>query len=60
MASRAYQFRIGSLACAALYDGTFNYPVPSMFVQVPADECAAALRQRGLPETQISTPYICL
>ena len=60
MASGAYPFRIGSLTCVALYDGTFNYPVPSMFVQVPADECAAALRQRGLPETQISTPYICL
>jgi glyoxylase-like metal-dependent hydrolase (beta-lactamase superfamily II) len=60
MALAAYPFRIGSLACAAVSDGVFNYPLASMFAGVPEAECAAALRQRGLPDTQIPSPYICL
>ncbi len=60
MASGAYQFRIGSFACAALSDGAFNYPLASFFAQVPEGEITAVLRQHHLPETQITTPYTCL
>jgi glyoxylase-like metal-dependent hydrolase (beta-lactamase superfamily II) len=60
MDSGNYRFRIGSFECVALSDGAFNYPLESLFANVPVEQIQAALRQHHLSSHQITTPYTCL
>ena len=55
-----YRFPVGSFECVALSDGAFNYPLESLFANVPAEQVQATLRQRHLPPGQVTTPYTCL
>jgi glyoxylase-like metal-dependent hydrolase (beta-lactamase superfamily II) len=60
MSSGSYQFTLGSFACAAISDGAFNYPLESLFANVPRDEVEEALRAHNLPTDRVTTPYTCL
>jgi glyoxylase-like metal-dependent hydrolase (beta-lactamase superfamily II) len=53
------QFTVGKFTCTILSDGSFDYPRPldTFFHNVPAQEVAAALREHGLPDDRIVTPY---
>jgi hypothetical protein len=51
MDSPTYHFRVGSLVCLAVADGTNVYDDPGevLFANAPASERAAALRAYSLP-----------
>ena len=55
-----YRFQIGRFKCIALSDGGFNYPVESLFKDVPLEEAKDALAERDLPTTHVNTPYTLL
>jgi ribonuclease BN (tRNA processing enzyme) len=55
-----YPFRLGDLPCAALSDGSMDYPLQSFFANAPLAQVEAALRERGLPVDHIRTPYTYL
>lgn len=55
-----HHFQVGQVACIALSDGDFNYPVESLFKDVPLDEARAMLAERNLPITHVNTPYTLL
>lgn len=60
MNSGSYGFHVGSFDCVALSDGAFNYPLESLFANVPVEQVQAVLRHHNLPTDQITTPYTCL
>lgn len=60
MGSRDHRFRIGEIECVSLLDGSFNYPLESLFANVPAETLDEALRRTGLPTDHVTTPYTCL
>lgn len=60
MQSEHFQFQVGTFECAALSDGSFNYPLESFFANAPKAQIEAALRQHHLPLDKITTPYTCL
>jgi glyoxylase-like metal-dependent hydrolase (beta-lactamase superfamily II) len=60
MDASSYRFHVGSFECSALSDGAFNYPLESLFANVPVDQVHAALRDHHLSTEQITTPYTCL
>jgi glyoxylase-like metal-dependent hydrolase (beta-lactamase superfamily II) len=52
-----YRFELGALACVALNDGSWDYPLKNIFAGVPLEQIRGALRQRNLPIDYITTPY---
>jgi glyoxylase-like metal-dependent hydrolase (beta-lactamase superfamily II) len=60
MDSGSYHFHVGAFECIALSDGAFNYPIDSLFANVPVEQVQDALRQHQLSPEQITTPYTCL
>ena len=60
MDSGSYRFHVGAFACAALSDGAFNYPLETLFANVPVAQVQLALRQQNLALDQMTTPYTCL
>lgn len=55
-----YCHRLGAFECYSLSDGGLNYPLESLFANVPLAQVAEALLRRGLPEEHVHTPYTCL
>jgi glyoxylase-like metal-dependent hydrolase (beta-lactamase superfamily II) len=53
-------FELGDFRCMAVRDGALNYPPAALFANAAPLDVEAALRQRGLPTTQVTTPYTCL
>jgi len=60
MIASRHRFRVGEIECVAVNDGTFIYPAPWLFSNVPAKELEDSLRDRNLSTTQVETPYTCL
>src|SRR3712207_5595480 len=60
MITKAFRLELGSFECAALSDGAFNYPLESLFANVPRQQVEEVLRQRNLPTDRVTTPYTCL
>ena len=60
MNSETFRFKVGRFDCVAISDGAFNYPLESMFANVPKDQVVEVLRQHNLPTDRITTPYTCL
>ncbi len=60
MSQNTYEFAVGDITCIAAADGHFNYPLRTFFANVEPDELRPMLRQRGLPEAHVTTPYTCL
>ena len=52
-----YPFTVGEVACVALCDGDWDYPLKNLFANVPLEAVQEALRQRCLPIDYITTPY---
>jgi len=55
-----YRFKIGQFTCISLSDGGFNYPVQSLFKDMPLQSIEENLAQRDLPVTHVNTPYTLL
>jgi glyoxylase-like metal-dependent hydrolase (beta-lactamase superfamily II) len=54
------RFKVGSVECVALSDGSFTYPAGNFFPGVAPDLLAAAFGSSGAPPDQITSPYTCL
>ena len=57
MESNFYRFRLGQFECVSLLDGIVDYPLQTMYANVPREQVEAALRQRNLPVEVVTTPY---
>ena len=55
-----YRFKIGQFTCTAVSDGGLNYPVGSLFKDVPLERAKEYLAERGLPATHVNTHYTSL
>ena len=60
MDAGSFRFRVGEFECVSVSDGGLNYPLESLFSNVPLKRVEEALRQLDLPISQVMTPYTCL
>jgi glyoxylase-like metal-dependent hydrolase (beta-lactamase superfamily II) len=60
MSTGSYRFRLGTFKCAALSDGSWDYPLKSVFANVPVEQIRQTLRRRSLPPDYVTTPYTYL
>lgn len=60
MATGSFRFEIGEFECTSLSDGALTYPTGSFFSNARVERVEEALRERGLPTAQVTTPYTCL
>jgi len=60
MKAESYRFNLGDFGCVCLSDGYFNYPIETLFANLPKEDIEEVLRQHNLPTTQIMTPYTTL
>jgi glyoxylase-like metal-dependent hydrolase (beta-lactamase superfamily II) len=60
MNTETFRFKVGRFECAAISDGSFNYPPESLFANVSRQHVEAALRGHNLPTEHVTTPYACL
>jgi glyoxylase-like metal-dependent hydrolase (beta-lactamase superfamily II) len=60
MDTGSYRFTLGGFRCVSICDGAFNYPLESLFANVPREQVEEALRRHSLPADRITTPYTCL
>jgi len=60
MNTGSYRFKLGAFECVSLSDGSLDYPLKSLFANVPLERVEQALRQRELPTDYITTPYTYL
>jgi glyoxylase-like metal-dependent hydrolase (beta-lactamase superfamily II) len=60
MDAGTFRFRVGEFECVSVSDGGLNYPLQSLFSNVPLERVEEALRQLDLPTSQVMTPYTCL
>ena len=60
MSGRIHRFRVGALACTALYDGTFHYQAERYVANAAPEELQPALDSHGLDPRSIPSPYTCL
>ncbi len=58
--AESYRFQLGSFECLSLSDGSWDYPLKSLFANVPLERIQEALRQRNLPIDYVTTPYTYL
>lgn len=56
----SYRFRVGSIDCIAVLDGTFPYTSEMLFANAPMQAAEQALRERGLDPGAIPLDYIAL
>ncbi len=60
MASSCQRFKVGDIECVAVSDGTFLYPTPWLFANVPPEQVESSLRTHNLPVANVESPYTCL
>jgi glyoxylase-like metal-dependent hydrolase (beta-lactamase superfamily II) len=60
MGIEIYRFRLGAFECVALSDGGWDYPLTSVFANVPVEQVQETLRRHDLPLDYITTPYTYL
>jgi glyoxylase-like metal-dependent hydrolase (beta-lactamase superfamily II) len=60
MDAGSFRFRVGEFECVSVSDGGLNYPLESLFSNVPLERVEEALRHLDLPTSQVMTPYTCL
>lgn len=56
----SYRYRVGSIDCIAVADGTFLYTSEMLFANAPIGSAEQALRERGLDPKAIPVDYIAL
>ena len=57
MSSRCYRFKLGDLICACLSDGSWDYPLQTLFSNVPQIQIREALGLHGRQKGYVTTPY---
>src|SRR5215210_7343423 len=57
---RIYRFKVGSVDCVAINDGTFYYTAEQYFSNADSDVLTPALARHGLERDRIPSPYTCL
>jgi glyoxylase-like metal-dependent hydrolase (beta-lactamase superfamily II) len=57
MSSRGYRFKLGDLSCACLSDGSWDYPLQTLFANVPRTQIQEALGSHGGQTDYVTTPY---
>jgi glyoxylase-like metal-dependent hydrolase (beta-lactamase superfamily II) len=60
MDAETHRFKLGAFDCLAVSDGTFAYSPATIFANASKEDYQAALRERNLPQDEVTTPYICL
>jgi glyoxylase-like metal-dependent hydrolase (beta-lactamase superfamily II) len=54
------RFKVGSVDCVAVNDGSFTYPTANFFPGVPIDLLAEAFQSVGGAPEELTSPYTCL
>ena len=57
MSSRCYRFKLGDLNFACLSDGSWSYPLQTLFANVPRTQIRDALGPHGRQTDHVTTPY---
>src|ERR1700752_1318024 len=60
MRAESYRFKVGTIECIAVSDGTFTYAADAFVANAPIERCEEELRNRGLPPHEVLSPYTCL
>jgi glyoxylase-like metal-dependent hydrolase (beta-lactamase superfamily II) len=60
MGVNGYSFTVGTFKCAAISDGSFDYPPDAFVANVPTDRFQQELESHQLPADRITSPYTCL
>ena len=55
-----YSFKIGSIECVPVSDGSFGYPPSLFFANLPPQQLEDELRTRGLRTDEVVAGYTCL
>jgi glyoxylase-like metal-dependent hydrolase (beta-lactamase superfamily II) len=58
--SDSFRFRVGSIECLAVSDGTFTYPTSAFIANAPLEIFEQELRNHDLPSREILSSYTCL
>jgi glyoxylase-like metal-dependent hydrolase (beta-lactamase superfamily II) len=54
------RFKVGSVDCVAVSDGSFTYPTANFFPGAPTDLLAEAFHSVGGAPEELTSPYTCL
>lgn len=60
MSIQSFRFKVGTIECIAISDGTFTYPAGAFVANVPVESFDAELREHNLPQNEVISPYTCL
>ena len=60
MSAESYRFKVGTIECIAVSDGTFTYAADAFVANAPIERFEEELRNRGLPPHEVLSPYTCL
>jgi glyoxylase-like metal-dependent hydrolase (beta-lactamase superfamily II) len=60
VSNESYRFKVGSIECIAVSDGTFAYSPDSFVANAPVERFEQELRDHNLPTNEIISPYTCL
>jgi hypothetical protein len=60
VSTESYRFKVGSIECIAVSDGTFVYAPDTFVANAPLERFEQELRYHSLPTNEIITPYTCL
>ncbi len=55
-----HRFKVGTIECIAVSDGTFAYPTDTFVANAPPERFEQELRDRNLPANEVISPYTCL
>jgi hypothetical protein len=60
MNTERYHFKIGTFQCIAVNDATESNPITDLATNVPEEQLAQALAERGFSSTELIVAFNCL
>jgi glyoxylase-like metal-dependent hydrolase (beta-lactamase superfamily II) len=60
MSVESFRFKVGTIECIAVSDGTFAYLPEAFVANAPVEQFQEELRSRSLPAHEVISPYTCL
>lgn len=60
MTTQSYRFKVGTIECIAVSDGTFSYPPAAFVANAPPERFGEELRDHNLPADEVISTYTCL
>jgi glyoxylase-like metal-dependent hydrolase (beta-lactamase superfamily II) len=60
MSVESFRFKVGTIECIAVSDGTFAYSPEAFVANAPVEQFQEELRNRSLPAHEVISPYTCL